>query len=265
MVGNMNNYKAKKKFGQNFLKDKSVLINIIDSVSVNKDDLIIEIGPGKGALTKYLKLFNANLLCYEVDTDLSIYLKLFEDNKTRIIYNDFLNSNIVEDIKRISYKRLFIIANLPYYITTPIIEKIINSKLEIEECVFMVQDEVAYRLCAKPGNKNYGAISVILDYYFDRERLFKVPRESFEPVPNVDSAIIKLKRKKNKQEVKDFVFFKRLIYDSFAMKRKNLKNNLKKYDLNVINEVLKDYKLSINDRAEDVPLECFIKITNLLS
>ena len=163
----MSDYKHKKKFGQNFLKNKRVLINIIDSIDVKEDDLVIEIGPGQGDLTKYLKLYNCNLLCYEIDTDLKKYLDKFEDNKTKVIFRDFLESNIKEDIKDIKYNNLYIIANIPYYVTTPIIEKIINDGLDVKEMSLMVQKEVAYRFGAKPGTKDYGSITVYLSSYFD--------------------------------------------------------------------------------------------------
>ena len=258
----MDKYKAKKKFGQNFLKDKGVLIKIIDSIDVKEDDLVIEIGPGKGYLTKYLKLFKANLLCYEIDQDLKKYLADYEDEKTKIIYKDFLNSNISDDIKNINYNNLYIIANLPYYITTPIIDKIINSDIKPKECVFMVQDEVADRLCANSGNKNYGYISVLLELYYHRSKLFKVSRNSFDPIPNVDSAVIKLVSNNNIDEVKSVDNFKRFVKDAFLMKRKNLRNNLRKYDLEKINHSLSKYNYSLQDRAEDISFKCYIDIVN---
>lgn len=260
----MGDFKHKHSLGQNFLKDKKVLIKIIDSVDVKEDDLIIEVGPGQGALTKYLKLFHANLRCYEIDTRVKKYLDSFIDEKTEIIYEDFLNIDLNKQIKDIKYNDLYVIANLPYYITTPIIEKIINSKIDVKAMVLMVQNEVADRLAAKPGSKDYGAITVYLNYYFDVQKLFVVNRNSFDPVPNVDSAVIKLARKDNKYQVNEDLFFK-FVKDAFAMKRKNLKNNLSKYDLKLIEPILSKYNLTLQDRAEQVSLECFIVIVNNLS
>ena len=188
----MGEFKHKHSLGQNFLKDKSVLTRIIDSVDVKEDDLIIEVGPGHGALTKYLKLFHANLRCYEVDERVKPYLEKFLDDKTEIIFNDFLKVNLEEDVKDIKYNDLYVIANLPYYITTPIIEKMIESSLNVKAMVLMVQNEVADRLSAKCGSKEYGAISVYLNYYYKVEKLFFVSRKAFDPVPKVDSAVIKL-------------------------------------------------------------------------
>ena len=261
----MGDYKHKKKFGQNFLKNKKVLIDIIDSIDVKEDDLVIEIGPGEGDLTKYLKLYNCNLLCYEIDTDLKKYLDKFEDEKTRIIYKDFLESNVNEDISRIRYNNLYIIANLPYYITTPILEKIINDEIEVKEMTLMVQKEVAQRFSASPGNKNYGSISVYLQSYYDIQLLFEVGRNNFDPIPNVDSAVIKFTKNNKYELINNKEIFNKLVKDSFFMKRKNLRNNLHNYDLKIIEEVLKKYDLTMQDRAEQLSLDVFIEIANKIS
>lgn len=261
----MGEFKHKHSLGQNFLKDKSVLTKIIDSVDVKEDDLIIEVGPGHGALTKYLKLFHANLRCYEVDERVKPYLEKFLDDKTKVIFNDFLKVNLEEDLKDINYKDLYVIANLPYYITTPIIEKMIESPLNVKAMVLMVQNEVADRLSAKCGSKEYGAISVYLNYYYKVEKLFFVSRKAFDPVPGVDSAVIKLEKKEKELELIDKDKFFKLVRDSFMMKRKNLRNNLRNYDLDKVNNVLNSYGLDISSRAEQVPLECFVDIANKIS
>lgn len=260
----MAEFKHKHKFGQNFLKDKNVLMKMIDAVDVGEDDLIIEIGPGQGALTKYLKLYKANLLCFEIDLDTKKYLDGFEDDKTHIVFEDFMSVDIKKYVNNIKYNNLYVMANLPYYITTPIIEKLIDSKLEVKAMVLMVQNEVADRLSAKEGSRDYGAISVYLSYYYDIEKLVFVPRSSFEPIPNVDSAVIKLVNVQ-REKVNDEKLFFKLIRDAFHMKRKNLKNNLNEYDLDTILNVLKKYDLTLQDRAESVPLNCFIDMANDLS
>ena len=261
----MGDFKHKHSLGQNFLKDKKVLLNIIDSVDVNEDDLIIEVGPGQGALTKYLKLFKANLRCFEVDERVKPYLEKFEDDKTKVIFNDFMKVDIEEEIKDIDFNKLYVIANLPYYITTPIIEKMINNPIDVEAMVLMVQNEVADRLSANVNSKEYAAITVFLNYYYNVEKLFFVPRTAFDPVPNVDSAVIKLSRRERKYECNNEKVFFKLVRDAFAMKRKNLRNNLKSYDLNTIESVLLNYKLSLQDRAEKVPVQCFVDIANEIS
>lgn len=261
----MGDFKHKHSLGQNFLKDKKVLINIVDSVDVKEDDLIIEVGPGQGALTKYLKLFKANLRCFEVDTRVKKYLDVFEDDKTKVIYNDFMKVDLNDEIKGIKYNDLYVIANLPYYITTPIIEKMISSPMDVKAMVLMVQNEVADRLSAKTGSKDYGAITVYLNYYYDVEKLFFVHRSSFDPVPNVDSAVIKLSKKDKMLDLKNKDLFFKLVQDSFRMKRKNIRNNLRSYDLEKITKVLSNYGLDLTVRAESISLQCFVDIANELS
>jgi len=260
----MNNFKHLHNLGQNFLKDKKVLANIIDAVDVHEDDLVIEIGPGEGALTKFLKLYHSNLICFEVDKRLENKLKELEDEKTKIIFKDIMETDIKEEIKNITYNKLYVIANLPYYITTPIIDKLIATNIEIEAMVLMVQNEVADRLSAKTRTKDYGAMTVKLNYYFDVDKLFVVNKKSFEPAPKVDSAVIKLTKKEQK-ELKDKELFFKIIKDSFAMKRKNIKNNLKNYDIEAIEKVLTKYNLTLQSRAEDINLDCFIEIANDLA
>ncbi len=261
----MKDFKHKHSLGQNFLKDKNVLARIVDSCDVKEKDLVIEIGPGQGALTKFLKLYHCNLVCFEIDERVKPFLKLYEDDQTRIIYKDILNVDIKEEIKDIEYDKLYVIANLPYYITTPIIEKIVNSGLEVESMVLMVQNEVANRLSAKTNTKDYGLMTVYLNYYFDVDKMFVVNRKCFEPVPNVDSAIIKLTKKENNIKAKNEEVFFKLIKDSFMMKRKNIRNNLRQYDLDLIESILKKYNLDLSSRAENIPLECFLEIADEIS
>lgn len=260
----MEKFAHKHSFGQNFLKDKNVLMKMIDSVDVKEDDLVIEIGPGQGALTKYLKLFHCNLICFEIDTRLKKYLDTFVDDKTEIVFEDIMKVDLNDVLSKYKYNNLYVIANLPYYITTPIIEKIMDSKLDVKAMLFMVQNEVALRLCAKPGSKDYGYISAYLSYYYDTSKVLFVPRKCFEPVPNVDSAVIKLESKTTECLENEELFIK-LLKDSFKMKRKNLKNNLSNYDFNVVSEVLKKYDLDLQCRAEQVPVECFVLLANELS
>ena len=258
----MGDFRHKHSLGQNFLKDKNVLAKIIDSCDVTEDDLVIEIGPGQGALTKFLKLYHANLVCFEIDERVRPFLRLYEDDKTKVIFKDIMSVDIKEEIKDIKYNKLYVIANLPYYITTPIIEKMIDSNLDIEAMVLMVQNEVADRLSAKTGTKDYGMITVNLNYYYDVEKLFFVSRKCFEPIPNVDSAVIKLSKKENQRKANNEEVFFKLVKDSFSMKRKNIRNNLKQYNLELVESILKTYGLDLTCRAENIPLDCFIDIAN---
>ncbi len=254
-------FNFKKKYGQNFLTNQGIIDNIVGSINPSEKDLIIEIGPGGGALTRKLKNYHANLLCYEVDEDTSKYLAELIDEKTQIIYDDFLKRDIKKDIATTSFENLYIIGNLPYYITTPIITKIIDADLKVKEAVFMVQKEVADRFSAKPKSKEYGAITVFLNYYFDIQKLFVVGKNNFVPKPNVDSAVIKLISKDHRLDV-DVIKFNKLVKDAFQFKRKNLNNNLKNYNREKIDEILQNYGYSLSNRAEDLSYEIFVDITN---
>ncbi len=252
----------KKKYGQNFLNDSNILEKIYKSINPNEDDLIIEIGPGSGNLTKWLQKFNANIVCYEIDTSLKERLNLIKNDKTTFLFKDFLETNILEDIKDIKYKNIYFVANIPYYITTPIIEKIALSNLNPISLTLMMQKEVGERLSAKPKSKDYGYITVFLNYFYDIKILFNVNRNCFFPKPNVDSVVIQfLSKPKNNT---DFNKFNNLIKNAFKFKRKNLRNNLKGYDLNKIEAILKEDGYSLLDRAESIPLETYIKITDNL-
>lgn len=257
------NFNFKKKFGQNFLIDKDKTQRIVDLINANEDDLIIEIGPGAGALTKRLVKKNANLICYEIDEDTKEYLLPLENDKTKIVYKDFLTANVKEDIKDIEYKNLYIVGNLPYYITTPIIEKIIKEEVNVKKMVFMVQKEVGERFASKPNTREYGSITVFLNYYFNIKQEFIVGRKCFNPSPNVDSVVISLNQKTERKKV-DMKKFDKLVRDSFQFKRKNLRNNLKNYDLDKVNEILSDYKLDITHRAEELDYTIFVDLCNRL-
>ena len=154
--------KAKKSLGQNFLEDEEILKKIANSIETNSDDLIIEIGPGKGALTKYLQAKNSYLLCYEIDTRLKDILNTYQNNKTKIIYQDFLQADISKDAKYYNYNNIYIIANIPYYITTPIIKKAIEIP-NLKSMSLLVQKEVANRLTATKKSKDYSSLTVFLN------------------------------------------------------------------------------------------------------
>lgn len=254
-------FNFKKKYGQNFLQDKSVINDIISSINITNNDLVIEIGPGAGALTKKLISSGAYVLAYEIDTDLTAQLESLKNDRTEIIFDDFLKRDIVEDISKYKYNNLFILGNLPYYITTPIITKIVESGVIPNEMVFMVQKEVAFRFSADVGTREYGSITVFLNYYFNVEKLFVVNRSKFYPVPNVDSAVIKFTKRDKLLDV-DKKLFDRFVRDSFNFKRKNLRNNLKSYDEKKISDILSNIGKSLDNRAEDLSYEDFVYLTN---
>lgn len=259
----MEKFKYKKSLGQNYLKDEKVLKDIANAIETKEEDLIIEIGPGQGALTKYLVEKPGHVICYEIDDRVYPYLKKYESDKCRIVMQDFMTIDFFADIKDYNYDNLYFIANLPYYITTPIIEKILSFK-KAKAMVFMVQKEVANRLAAKPKSKEYGSLTVYLNYYYDIIKLFEVNRNLFDPVPNVDSAVVLFQEHEKNFEVKNEELLFALIKDSFKMKRKNIRNNLRGYNLEVIEKVLIKYNLDLNARAEELSLDIFIDIANNL-
>lgn len=252
----------KKKYGQNFLNDQGILQKIYKSISPNPNDLIIEVGPGSGNLTKWLQKYNCNIICYEIDESLQEQLKSIKNEKTQIFFKDFLEADLTADLSTIKYENLYVIANIPYYITTPIIKKITFANINPQGLVLMVQKEVADRLSAKPKTKDYGYITVLLNYFYDIKKLFNVSKNCFYPRPNVDSAIIKLTP--NNKEKTDFNIFNNLIESAFQFKRKNLRNNLKNFNLDIIAPVLEANGYSLNNRAEEIPIEVYIEISNKL-
>ncbi|MBQ1495788.1 MAG: ribosomal RNA small subunit methyltransferase A [Bacilli bacterium] len=256
-------YNFKKKFGQNFLKDENILRNIITKSEVDKDTLVIEIGIGAAYLTYYLSETSKNVLGYEIDETLKDIIdeQLKDKDNVEIIYNDFLKTNPIDDIKKYDFKKLYVIANLPYYITTPIITKLIEDKLPIEKIVVMVQKEVGDRFNAKPNSKEYNSLTIFLNYYFEIRKLMDVSRNSFVPKPNVDSAIIEFKRVNKYKANNEELFFK-IVRDSFKFKRKNLRNNLKGYDLDKINIILNKIGKDLTVRAEALTIDDFIFISN---
>lgn len=253
--------KAKKNLGQNFLVDNNVINNIISSVNATKEDIIIEIGPGQGVLTKELVKLS-QVIAIEIDQDMSIYLNSIKE--AEIIYADFLNINLEEVLSKYKYKNIYIVANIPYYITTPIIKKIIDSKINFKEITLMVQKELADRFASLPGDSEYNSLTVFLNYYFNIEKLFFVGRNSFYPIPKVNSEVIKLKSIENKIEIKNYKYFEKIVKESFLHRRKTLRNNLKNYNLKLIDEVLLKSAYSLNNRPQDLPLEVYVDIANTL-
>lgn len=258
----MKSFDYKKSLGQNFLMDKNIIHKISDSIKPSEDDLIVEIGPGAGALTKELIQKNCDVICFEIDTRLKEILESIESEKLKIVFNDFLKVNLKEYIDEKKYKNIYFVGNLPYYITTAIINKIIDESNPYEITV-MVQKEVGDRFMSKPNSRDYGSLSVFLQYNFDVTKVVNVNKRCFEPVPKVDSVVVKLSKNKKFQAQNEEKFYK-LVKDSFTQKRKNLRNNLRNYDLNKIENVLKKYNKDLTSRAESLTIEEFVDISNNL-
>lgn len=256
----------KKKYGQNFLKRKAVVERIADVCAITKNDLVIEVGPGGAILTQELARRAGNVVAYEIDIDLEPELnrKLGDFSNVTILFQDFLESNITKDIANFSYENIYFVSNVPYYITTPIVMKLIDSKINFKKICMMVQKEVGLRFTAVPGSKVYGSISVFLNYFYRVKKEFLVYRKEFVPVPNVDSVIISFESRKELLSLTDEKLFFRIVRDSFQFKRKNIRNNLKKYNLEVVSSVLEKYGYNLSVRAEQLPLEIFIELANAL-
>jgi len=221
----------KKSFGQNFLTDTNILQKIVDTAEIDKNVNVIEIGPGIGALTEFLAENAAEVMAFEIDERLVPILEdtLHDHDNIKVINEDVLKADLQTRVKEFKNPNLPIkvVANLPYYITTPILMHLIESKIPFAEFVVMMQKEVADRISAEPNTKAYGSLSIAVQYYMTAKVAFVVPRTVFVPAPNVDSAILKMTRREQPLvEVKDEDFFFRVSKISFVHRRKTLWNNL---------------------------------------
>ena len=262
----MAEFHFKKSLGQNFLNDKNVINKIVESAKIDKETLVIEIGPGGGAITELLVPKAGYALLYEADSRLEEPLKklLQHNDNYNIVIGDFLKADLVRDLARYSEMKIYVVANLPYYITTPIIMKFVEDCIMPNKFVIMVQKEVAYRLSASVGSRDYGSLTVFLNYFYNINRLFDVSRNCFTPKPNVDSSIVSMELKENRLEVLDMNLFKKLVRDSFLYKRKTIRNNLKGYNLEIVESILRKYGFDLSVRAENLELEVFVDIANAL-
>ena len=256
--------RADKKLGQNFLIDENVVHQIVAAAELSEADTVLEVGPGIGTLTQGLAESKARVVAVELDTRLLPVLAttLNGYDNVRVVHGDILKVNIMEEVGAPSFK---VCANLPYYITTPIIFALLEKRLPMERLVAMVQKEVAERMAAQPGGKEYGALSVAIQYYTEPKIAFIVPPTSFIPAPAVDSAVIVCKRReKPPVEVCDEGLFFRVVKAAFSLRRKMLSNSLKNMGIKY-EQVVKWLELAGVDgkrRAETLSLEDFAKLTN---
>lgn len=256
--------RADKKLGQNFLIDENVVHQIVEAAELSEADTVLEVGPGIGTLTQGLAESKAKVVAVELDTRLLPVLATTLDgyDNVRVVHGDILKVNIMDEVGAPEFK---VCANLPYYITTPIIFALLEKRLPMERLVAMVQKEVAERMAAQPGGKEYGALSVAIQYYTEPEIAFIVPPTSFIPAPAVDSAVIVCKRReKPPVEVCDEALFFRVVKAAFSLRRKMLSNSLKNMGIKG-EQVAKWLELAGVDgkrRAETLSLEDFAKLTN---
>ena len=270
------NIKANKNLGQNFLVSSDAINQIVNSGEIEKDDLIIEIGPGLGTLTKELLERAKKVICVELDNKMvEILNERFSlyDN-LEILNQDILKTDLKEIIKKEktqnNIKDVKIIANLPYYITTPIIMKLLEEKLDLKSITVMIQKEVAERLIATPGEKNTGAITYTVYYYAEAKKIAEVPNTSFIPEPEVTSEVIRLDiRKDPPVETKNTEMMFKIIKNAFMQRRKTLLNSLTNTKIFKNKEegtkILKRLNLNENIRAEELTLKKFAEITDLLT
>ena len=266
---------ANKSLGQNFLINDEVVDGIVEGAGVTKEDLVIEIGPGLGTLTKELLERAGKVIAIELDkrmleilTDRFNLYKNFElinEDVLKVDLDKLIKENMKEDIKNVK-----IVANLPYYITTPIVMKLLEENLPINSITIMIQKEVADRLIEVPGGKNTGAITYAIYYYADSEEILKVEPNSFIPEPAVESKVIKLNIRKEKNvDVEDEKLMFKIIKYAFMQRRKTLVNALEKSDIfkskNEILEILKKVGLNDKIRGEAMSLEDFANITNIVT
>mgnify|MGYP002672865720 FL=1 len=256
--------RADKKLGQNFLIDENIVRNIVAAAELSDKDTVLEVGPGIGTLTQGLAESGASVVAVELDKRLLPVLDTTLEgyDNVRIVNGDILQVDIMQTVGVDEFK---VCANLPYYITTPIIFALLEKRLPMERLVAMVQKEVAERMAAKPGGKDYGALSVAIQYYTEPEIAFIVPPSSFIPAPSVDSAVIVCKRReKPPVEVCDEALFFRVVKAAFSLRRKMLNNSLKNMGIKG-EQVAKWLELAGVDgkrRAETLSLEDFAALTN---
>ena len=259
-----------KSLGQNFLIDGNIVRKIVAEANITSEDYVLEIGPGMGTLTEELALNAKKVVAVEIDRSLLPILDetIGKYENVEIISADILKIDVDELIKdKLNGGPVKIVANLPYYVTTPIIGKLIESGANIDSIIVMVQKEVAERMASGPGSKIYGSLSVFVNFYTIPEIVVKVPKTVFMPQPKIDSAVIKLQMKSQLPDVDKEQFFK-VVKAAFSKRRKTIFNALSTYGFDLDRESFKEYLLKadikLEERAENLSLEDFIKISATL-
>ncbi|WAA12333.1 16S rRNA (adenine(1518)-N(6)/adenine(1519)-N(6))-dimethyltransferase RsmA [Fervidibacillus halotolerans] len=268
-------FSFKKSFGQNFLIDTNILRKIVDFALLTESSGVIEVGPGIGALTEQLAKNSKKVLAFEIDRRLEPILTETLDpySNVNIVFEDFIKADVARYINE-NFQEiddLVIVANLPYYITTPIIMKCLNEQLPVKRIVVMMQKEVASRLNAKPGTKDYGSLSIAVQYYTTVEVVMNVPRTVFVPQPNVDSAVVRLtSRPQPLVSVKNEAYFFQVVKASFSQRRKTIVNNLMaglekgKEKKEILLTALHEAKIDPRRRGETLSIEEFARLSDYL-
>jgi 16S rRNA (adenine1518-N6/adenine1519-N6)-dimethyltransferase len=255
-------HKARKRFGQNFLIDHGIIRDIVRAVHPNKDDVIVEIGPGKGAITQLLADSCDNLSVIELDRDLVPWLKVkFEKHPNfQLFQADALQFDFAQLVK--NAKPIRIVGNLPYNISTPLIFHLLSYSTQVQDMHFMLQKEVVKRMAAQAGDSAYGRLGIMVQYYCAVENLFEVPPTSFDPAPKVDSAIVRLVPYQNlPHPATNIKTLEKLVNVAFQQRRKTLRNALKQL---LAPEVIEQLPIDTSARAEEISLEEYVATSNLL-
>lgn len=255
---NPDKHRARKRFGQNFLHDPTIIQRIVDAINPQKHEHIIEIGPGKGALTFPILNHVEKLDVIEIDKDLAAALSTNFKNKNRLTIHE--TDALKLDFDSFDYTDLRIVGNLPYNISTPILFHLLTFRDHIKDMTFMLQKEVVDRICAKSGNKQYGRLSIMLQYYCDVESLFVVKPGAFIPSPKVDSAIVKLTPlAQPRYELSDHTCLETIVREAFSQRRKTIRNALRKY---LDESIIKTVGIAPESRAENLQVSDFVTLAN---
>lgn len=260
----MNDFEFKKKFGQNFLSDGNLLSQIVEKSGVMSDEVVVEIGAGKGALTEVLSQRSKTVCSFEIDDELQEFLKeKFDGTNVNFVFQDVMKISD-EEINQMVGEKFRLVANLPYYVTSPILTRFLQNPNMVSATV-MVQEEVADRIVAKPKTKDYGVLTVICQMFGEAKKVIRVNRKMFYPVPNVDSAVVHIEKTQNK--IEDFSGFIAFVKKAFAMRRKKLSTNLESSKLKKaeIEKMLEENGFSALSRAEEMSIQDFQKLYALFS
>ena len=266
MLLNQYGLRANKKLGQNFLINQDIIDSIIDKAEITSNDTVLEIGPGLGSLTKALLQNAKKVIVVELDENMVQVLKSrFGDERLEIIHGDILKLDLNEITEK--YGKIKVVANLPYYITTPIVMKLLEEEYEIESITVMVQKEVGERLCAKAGDRELGAITIGVNYYSKAKIIIDVPKDNFLPAPEVDSCVIRMDiLKEPSVKLVDKKSFFRLVKAAYSQRRKTINNSLAsgEFSKEEVLEVLNMLQIDTKLRAENLSIQDFANISNEL-
>lgn len=263
-----NGFHFNKRFGQNFLTDKNLLSSIVDRAGIKETDTVIEVGVGGGTLTSAISDRAKRVIGFEIDQNLKPVLSetLAGRENIEIIFKDVMKISMKE-IEEIAGGRFSVVANLPYYVTTPILMKFIEESDMVDSITVTVQEEVADRLCAKPSSEEYGAITASIDAVGNAEKIMRIDRKMFYPAPNVDSAVVKISINKEKYDIPDIKAYRAVVRCAFQSRRKTLVNNVMlafKTDRKTAEEIVYEVKGDIMVRGETLSTEDFVKFSKLV-